>query len=723
MEHYDIFISYRRDGGFETAKHLNDLLVHDGYTVSFDIDTLREGDFDETLLKRIDQCVDFILVVDKHTFDRTLDPEIDPKKDWLRTELAYALKLKKNIIPVLLSGANFPSNLPDDLKEIHRYNGLYHNSEYVDAFYEKMKGFLLSQPSNNMKVKYDIFISYRRVDGIDYARILQKALQLRGYKVFLDYEGLEDGTYGESIRTAIKNSSVFMMVLSPLYLDRCKYEDDWVRQEIMLAIQQKKYIIPINPNNSFGGFPDGIPDDIKWVIVSYQFAEVDFGEFFEDSIDKIVNTRVLNKTRKKVTKTHDIFLAYPRKDIEAGERLSKKIQSNGLSVWRDVEGIYAGEMFVDIIENAISNSKVFIALYSKWALESTWFNHELALAQEDGIPIIKVLTDTPEGLSGTRRMSFGSMLEMGSNRFEEKLLSGILNNGCKPDTKKMFARGKEMYDRVQINNNLGDEGTAFRMFMRAAELGDYNALGYIEREKWNINLSNAVAQYVPISTDFVKNIREELYHRGEIVAEDETVSDNTQRGKGMEMAAFKMMKRAIDLGYEGESPSKYCWYYLTDKEFEECLYMLGASSRIQREGSNSKDNQIFISYKRNDKDLVFPIVERIEESTGAKCWIDLDGIESDAQFANVIIKAINKAQIFLFMYSHSHTVIEDYDTDWTVKEINFAQKKKKRIVFINMDSSPLTDWFELMFGTKQQIDASSKVLMEKLCKDMTKWLK
>lgn len=116
---YDIFISYRRDGGFETAKHLNDLLVHDGYTVSFDIDTLREGDFDETLLRRIDQCVDFILVVDKHTFDRTLDPEFDPKKDWLRTELAYALKLRKNIIPVLLSGVNgFPTNLPEDVVDV-----------------------------------------------------------------------------------------------------------------------------------------------------------------------------------------------------------------------------------------------------------------------------------------------------------------------------------------------------------------------------------------------------------------------------------------------------------------------------------------------------------------------------------------------------------------------------------------------------------------------------
>ena len=54
-EKYDIFISYRRDGGFETAKHLYDLLTQDGYTISFDTDNLREGDFDATLLNRIDK--------------------------------------------------------------------------------------------------------------------------------------------------------------------------------------------------------------------------------------------------------------------------------------------------------------------------------------------------------------------------------------------------------------------------------------------------------------------------------------------------------------------------------------------------------------------------------------------------------------------------------------------------------------------------------------------
>ena len=33
---YNIFLSYRRKGGYETAKHLYDLLSRDGYKVSFD---------------------------------------------------------------------------------------------------------------------------------------------------------------------------------------------------------------------------------------------------------------------------------------------------------------------------------------------------------------------------------------------------------------------------------------------------------------------------------------------------------------------------------------------------------------------------------------------------------------------------------------------------------------------------------------------------------------
>ena len=51
--------------------------------------------------------------------------------------------------------------------------------------------------------------------------------------------------------------------------------------------------------------------------------------------------------------------------------------------------------------------------------------------------------------------------------------------------------------------------------------------------------------------------------------------------------------------------------------------------------------RIFISYKRVDKEKVFRIKDQIEVALNEKCWVDIDGIESDAQFANVIINAIN----------------------------------------------------------------------------------
>lgn len=132
--------------------------------------------------------------------------------------------------------------------------------------------------------------------------------------------------------------------------------------------------------------------------------------------------------------------------------------------------------------------------------------------------------------------------------------------------------------------------------------------------------------------------------------------------------------------------------------------------------------RIFISYKRVDKKTVFELKDKIEISLGEKCWIDLDGIESDAQFVNVIISAINKASIILFMYSNAHNLIQDINNDWTIRELNFAQEKGKRIIFVNLDKTPLTDWFLLMFGMKQQIDATSKEAVVKLLEDLRKWL-
>lgn len=142
MAKYDIFISYRRAGGYETAKHLYDLLTRDGFSVAFDIDTLRNGKFDEEIFKLISECKDFIIILNKGVFNRCLNPFLNIQNDWVRLELKEALRLKKNIIPVMLSGFSFPWFMPKDIRDIKFLNAAQHNRTYFNEFYNKLKSFL-----------------------------------------------------------------------------------------------------------------------------------------------------------------------------------------------------------------------------------------------------------------------------------------------------------------------------------------------------------------------------------------------------------------------------------------------------------------------------------------------------------------------------------------------------------------------------------------------------
>ena len=444
---------------------------------------------------------------------------------------------------------------------------------------------------------YDVYIIYRRKDK-DTARVIAQLLQSAGKSVFFDMEVLLFGDISEHISSGLELSQSYIVLLSKDCMDRCNQPNDWWTKEVDHAVQSGKKIIPVNIEDSFklDGLKD-LPEGVKSLLkIQWMPFYGSLSDSFVNEILSLLDNQVSNEYKKE---DHDIFLAYPREDLKAAEKLSKAIQANGLSVWRDIDGIYTGDSFVKVITDAITSSKVFIAIYSSWALKSHYFNVELEFARKKKIPIIKVLTDTPEGLSGTRRMTFGSLLEMGSARFEEKLLSGILNNGCKPVTKEMASYGKELYNKAIRTNNLQEEGKSFCILMRAAELGDSEALSYIESRMWNIDLREAVSQYIPINSYFIEDLRADLYNRGEIIAEDSTLTDVEQRGCGMEKVAFRMMKRAIDLGFDGSDPVHYDWYYLTDKDFDECLSQLGASSGFYRSSTKPKSKQIISTYNEN----------------------------------------------------------------------------------------------------------------------------
>ena len=141
MRHYDIIISYRRDGGHETAQMIAEHLKNKGYKVFLDVENLREGPFNTQLLEVIKQCKDFILVIPKDGLDRCNNED-----DWVRLELECAIENNKNVIPVLLRGFVFPEKLPESIKEVKYYNGVAAgDNNYTDAQLQKLRSFLKSK--------------------------------------------------------------------------------------------------------------------------------------------------------------------------------------------------------------------------------------------------------------------------------------------------------------------------------------------------------------------------------------------------------------------------------------------------------------------------------------------------------------------------------------------------------------------------------------------------
>ena len=150
------------------------------------------------------------------------------------------------------------------------------------------------------KNKYDIFISYSHEGGAQYARILQLMLEQRGYKAFLDYEELTDGIFGDHIKAALREAPVFMPVLSRGSMARCVKEDDWVRQEIMMAIELGKHIVPVNPDNTFDGYPKDVPEEIKIAVADHQRSEISFGQTLGVTLDFMIEKRLASTLGKRM---------------------------------------------------------------------------------------------------------------------------------------------------------------------------------------------------------------------------------------------------------------------------------------------------------------------------------------------------------------------------------------------------------------------------------------
>jgi serine/threonine protein kinase len=136
---YDVFVSYRRDLGAQTARLIVQRLEQEGLRAFLDVDALTSGQFDEKLLATIAGAPHFIVVLTEKGLDRCREPG-----DWLRREIAHAIQTRRNIVPILAPGFQMPDPkaLPAAVRPLAGYNTIKYEHEYFDAFIHKLVEFL-----------------------------------------------------------------------------------------------------------------------------------------------------------------------------------------------------------------------------------------------------------------------------------------------------------------------------------------------------------------------------------------------------------------------------------------------------------------------------------------------------------------------------------------------------------------------------------------------------
>lgn len=167
----------------------------------------------------------------------------------------------------------------------------------------------------------NIFISYRRVDGLEHARIIYLELIRHGYSnIFFDYDSLRDGAFDSQIEIAIKSCNDFILILSPQSMNRCYITDDWVAHELRLAMKYSRKIIPVCINNSGFNWPSNFPSDLKWICTIQRHLMLT-NEYFSDSMRRLALVRLQTKPTKTIRRGNVDF--------------STKVESKALPLLRD----------------------------------------------------------------------------------------------------------------------------------------------------------------------------------------------------------------------------------------------------------------------------------------------------------------------------------------------------------------------------------------------------
>ena len=103
----------------------------------------------------------------------------------------------------------------------------------------------------------------------------------------------------------------------------------------------------------------------------------------------------------------DIFISYSRRDLQQVIAIRDEIKKElGADLWIDIKGVESGDQFVNVIIEAINESKIILFMISKSSMLSEYAKKEVMYAKNINKKVVPVILDSSP-LSGWFLFEFG----------------------------------------------------------------------------------------------------------------------------------------------------------------------------------------------------------------------------------------------------------------------------------------------------------------------------
>ena len=151
----------------------------------------------------------------------------------------------------------------------------------------------------NVARPYDVFISYRRSDGLPYAMLMKRELSAFGFRCFLDIDSIVDGKFDAQIASAIKTTRNFLFISTAQSLERVCERHNNVRRELETAIRFGRKVIIVVPDGTSKSLREVLLPASLEVLRPLQVTEISLDNHFDECVKKLIKDRFVRESFRR----------------------------------------------------------------------------------------------------------------------------------------------------------------------------------------------------------------------------------------------------------------------------------------------------------------------------------------------------------------------------------------------------------------------------------------